>query len=292
MNSVTVNRQVIEETRRRDPDACAREFDAEWADADTVLIPAAHIDRAMDSDEPWASNFDVLCRPYIEGADYVAAMDPATRGNAWTLVIATQYAETPMQRVVLAKQWVGSKVKPLDPDRVLREQTTILKDYHLDRCCTDQHAADALKAIARRHGLYLYDKASTREENVDLFESMATKFADGEVELPPVPLLRNDLLGIRKKVSSRISIALLKTPDGRHCDFAPSLARVLSIPLRLPVAPRPKPGTPEYYTMLRAEEKEAARQQAAKLGQEEVREDNKAARRGDVKHFVDKYNDD
>lgn len=286
MNSVTVNRQAIEEVRLRDPDAAAREFDAVWADADAVLIPAAHIDLAMQSDEPWSDlGKGVLGHPYQEGFDYRAAMDPATRGNAWTLVIATQHYEKPTQRVVFCKQWVGSKVKPLSPDTVLAEQALILKEYHLDRCATDQFAADANKDIARRHGLYLYDIAATREENVELYTSMSTKFADGEIELPPDPVVRSDLLGIRKRVSSRIAITLLKTPDGRHCDYAPALARVLSMTCRPPVTPRPHPGTPEYFALLRAEEKAAAMAQAAKYARGEAKEDNRAARRGDVEYF-------
>lgn len=276
MNHVTVNPQVIEELRARDPDAAAREFDAEWADQDTALIPATHIDASMRCE-------DIL--PYEEGFSYAAAMDPATRGNAWTLIISTQHHEKPMQRIVLARQWIGSKVKPLNPDTVLAEQAVLLKDYHLDRCATDQHAADALKAIARRHELYLYDTASTREENIDLFQSMATKFSDGEIELPPDPAIRNDLLGIRKKVSSRITIVLLKTPDGRHCDYAPSLARVLSMGCRPPTTPLPKPNTPEYQAWLRAEEKAAALAQAKANGRAEDREANKAAKRGDWGFF-------
>jgi hypothetical protein len=276
MNFVTVNPAIIEELRLRDPDACAREFFAEWADQDTALIPAAHIDAAMRCEETL---------PYVEGHTYTAAMDPATRGNAWTLVVCSLYHETPHQRIVFAKEWIGSKVKPLSPDAVLAEQAQILRDYHLDRCATDQHAADANKDIARRHNLYLYDIASTREENIDLFTSLATKFADGEVELPPDHVLRNDLLGIRKKVSSRVTIVLLKTPDGRHCDYAPAIARVLSMGCRPPTTPKPKLGTPEHEAMLRAEEKAAALASARKHARMEDKEANKAAKAKNWSYF-------
>jgi hypothetical protein len=276
MNSVTVSPGVIEELRLRDPDAASREFDAVWADQDTALIPAAHIDAAMRCEE-------IL--PYVEGHTYTAAMDPATRGNAWTLVVCSLYHETPHQRIVFAKEWIGSKVKPLSPDAVLAEQAQILRDYHLDRCATDQHAADANKDIARRHRLYLYDIASTREENIDLFTSLATKFADGEVELPPDHVLRNDLLGIRKKVSSRVTIVLLKTPDGRHCDYAPAIARVLSMGCRPPTTPKPKLGTPEHEAMLRAEEKAEALASARKHARMEDKEANKAAKAKNWSYF-------
>jgi len=278
MNSVTVNRDMIDEIRKRDPDAAAREYDALWSDADTVLVPAIHIDACV------GPHLEI---PYHEGQSYVAAMDPATRGNAWTLVVATKNLEKPMHTVCLARQWVGSKVRPLDPNIVLHEIADILKSYELDRCATDQWAADANKAIARNHGLYLYDISASQVDNVEIYTSMATKFADKDIEIPPDPYIRNDLLGIRKKVSSRISIVLAKTPDGRHCDYAPPLARVLAMGCSDPVAVRPKAGTQEYWDMLRAEEKAWAMQEAAKRARKENKELNKAARTGNWRKFHD-----
>lgn len=276
MNHVTVNAKMIEEIRKRDPDAAAREYDALWSDADAVLIPAVHIDACVGT---------YLEIPYVEGQSYVAAMDPATRGNAWTLVISTKNHEKPMHTVVLARQWVGSKVAPLDPGVVLKEQAAILQSYGIDRAATDQWSADANKTIARQHGLYLYDIPASQIDNVEIYTSMATKFADADIQIPADPVVRNDLLGIRKKVSSRISIMLLKTPDGRHCDYAPALARVLSMGCADPVLVKPKKGTPEYWDMLRAEEKEWARLEAGKRVRKENRADNKAAKTGNWRHF-------
>lgn len=271
MNSVTVNANTIEEIRKRDPDAAAREYDALWSDSDLVLIPSTHLDAAERAE---------LEIPWTAGQSYCAAMDPATRGNAWTLVVASKYFEKPTQRIVLARQWIGSKQNPLDPDAVLAEQAQILSEYQLDRCATDQHAADANKAIARRHGLYLFDITATAADNVEIFTSMQTKFADGEVEIPADPAVRNDLLGIRKKVSSRISIMLTKTPDGRHCDYAPPIARVLAMGCADPVQVMPKAGTPEFYAYQRAQEKAEAQRQAAQRTRQETRELARNIRQG------------
>lgn len=272
MNNVTVNAKTIEEIRKRDPDAAAREYDALWSDADLVLISSIHLD---------AAEREELEVPWVEGQSYVAAMDPATRGNAWTLVVASKYLEKPSQRVVFAKQWIGSKVKPLDPDDVLRQCAEILQTYELDRCMTDQYSADANKAIALRHALYLIDATSTQADNVDLFTSMATKFSDGEVEIPKDPFVRNDLLGIRKKVSSRISIVLPKTPDGRHCDYAPAIARVLDMGCSDPQPVLPKPGTEAWANYVRAQEKQQAKDLAAKRARGSEQDLKKAIKRGD-----------
>jgi hypothetical protein len=45
------------------------------------------------------------------------------------------------------------------------------------------------------------------------------------LELAPVKLLRDDLISVRKRITNNgESIVLPKTTDGRHADFAPSLA--------------------------------------------------------------------
>jgi hypothetical protein len=278
MNHVTVNSATIEEIRKRDPDAAAREYDALWADGDAALIPASHIDEAQRATDRI---------PPEPGQSYVAAMDPATRGNAWTLVVMTTSLTKPTQRVVWNQQWIGSKVKPLSPDAVLAEIALLLREYNLDRAATDQHSADANKDIARRHDLYLYDIASSQQENVELYTSMATKFADGEVELPPDPVLRGDLLGIRKRVTSRINITLAKTPDGRHCDYAPALARALSMGCPAPKPVLPKRGTPEWIEYVRKREKDDAMAAAATRARQENRHVNKQLRKRNWKVLDD-----
>lgn len=248
MNSVSVDAAAVEAVRRRDPDGASREFDAIFTDSDSNLIPAAHIDAALRKGEP------VLSRQ--EGHSYAAAIDPAVRGNSWTLCVATRARREDRVKhvVVLARQWQGSKVKPLSPDKVLKEQAELLAGYGVTSAATDQFSADALRDIARRHGLVLYDRAATNADNLEMYESLRVKFADGLIELPDDAVVRSDLLSLRKRVTSTISIVLPRTPDGRHCDYAPALARVVSMSVREP-PPVPVILTPEERVA--AEEAEA-----------------------------------
>lgn len=273
MNYVTVSAESVEAVRRRDPDAAAREFDAVFASSMASLIPTQHIDMCM------RKTTDL---PPEEGLSYRAAMDPATRGNAWTLVIATKAMrdERLKQVVVLNRQWIGSKVNPLDPDEVLKEMAEILQPYGLNAAETDQFAADFIKAIARRYGLYLYDKASTQAENVELFTSLATKLADSEIELPNDPVIRSDLMAIRKNVKSSIRIVLPRTPDGRHADYAPPIARLMASPVSDPTALPPKPDDPEYPKFIALQEKAEAQKYAMRKEKKAVKELNRQFRNG------------
>jgi hypothetical protein len=122
---------------------------------------------------------------------------------------------------------------------------------------TDQFAADALRDIADRHGLVLRVETITAQKKVELFENMRTKIAEGDVELPPDPVLRSDLLSIRKRVTqSGIAFELPKTADGRHADYAPAVALVLAQHVNAPEieTPKPKFGTPDYWRFVRSAE--------------------------------------
>lgn len=275
MNNVTVDAAAIEAVRRRDPDGASREFDAVFSDADAALIPSSHVEAAIRQSP--------LLLARQDQHHYAAAMDPATRGNSWTLVIATRArrGDRVKQVVVFARQWIGSKTKPLSPDAVLREQAELLLAYGVTAAATDQHSADANRDIARRHNLTLYDKAATHGENIELFESLRTKFADGLIEIPDDPVLRSDLLSIRKRITSTISIVLPRTPDGRHADYAPALARVISMSVREP-PPVPIILSPEEAVAAeQAEERAKAKAWADRRTRADDKRLTKALKRGD-----------
>lgn len=233
MNPFTQSHERIEAYRKLHPDEAAMEYDAEFGDPDAQFIPSQHVDGAERAQHGHL--------PFEEGHWYAAASDPATRGNAWTLAVATRALREGRVKhvVVFTKQWIGSKKAPLSPDLVLKEQAEILRGYGVKSCATDQHSADANRDIARRYGLNLYDVTATSASNLEMYESLRTKLADNDVELPRDPVVRGDLLAIRKKIGASISIVLPRTPDGRHADFAPAIARVVGMHVRSPPMPKP-----------------------------------------------------
>ncbi len=55
------------------------------------------------------------------------------------------------------------------------------------------------------------------------------RLADDGLELPDDPMVRADLLSVRKRVTMNgLAIELPRTADGRHADYAPALALVAS----------------------------------------------------------------
>jgi hypothetical protein len=249
--------QRSEALKRSDLVAHRTDCEADFADIEEALFP----DELLK----------LCCREHGEpiprqaGHDYSAAIDPATRNNAWTLVVADSYRGR--KRVVFARQWQGSSVKPLSPKAVLQEVAADCKSYGLDVVYTDQWSADANRDLAAGFGLMLsIDEMSTKEQ-VNAYTSIAAKMADGEIELPGDSLFRTDFKMVKRRTTqSGVAIVLVKTPDGRHADYAPATMRALRRWIADEVEQPPPPGTPEradYDDRQREDEEEREARAAA-----------------------------
>lgn len=215
MNPVWWTEARVAEFRARNPDLARTEIDAEFADPEAALLSSVDLD-ACTRQAPAELPPDPRCA-------YVATIDPAARGNAWTLVLGTR--EGGRVRVVLVRQWIGSKVAPLSPAAVLVEMAALLRPYRCDRVLTDQWASDALRDLGRPLGLHLVERAWTAGNKFEAFESMRVRVALRGFDLPPDPVLRADLLAVRKRVTTTgVTVVLPETSDGRHADYAPALA--------------------------------------------------------------------
>jgi hypothetical protein len=230
---------------QQDPIAYRTDVLGEFADPETALFSS-----------------DILTRQTREGPveleydwhnTYVAAIDPATRGNAWTLIVATcvkRGEHMTKKTVVLARQWIGSRLAPLSPEAVFGEIAEILAPYQVVIVKSDQWAADALRDIARRVGLTLIFEDITAAKKLELYEGLRVGLEQGDVELAPVPLLREDLIRVRKRLTpTGFTIVLPTTGDGRHADYASALTLAVSQAIAAP-ADEPLPSD-EQSTMKR-----------------------------------------
>ena len=193
---------------------------AEFADAEEAMFPQALLQAC--------SRKNAAPLPFEPGHTYVAAMDPATRGNAWTLVVADRLGAK--KRVVFATQWIGSSLAPLRPKDVLGEAAGILKPYGLDWCYTDQWAADALRDIASDVKLSLVIEEIPKAESARSYGSLAQSMAQGLTEIPNDPQFHKDFKLVKRRPVGGgfgYTVNLPVTPDGRHCDYAPATVLAL-----------------------------------------------------------------
>lgn len=249
------DQEEVEELRKRDPDKAAREYDASWTDPLQALIPADHLDKAFRPEEPRHS-----------GLHYVAAMDPGTRGNAWTLAVGTRRNDHvekkgPVVSIVAVREWRGSQSAPLSPRTVLTEIRDFLLEYEVTDVTTDQWSADALRDIAEPMGLHIWDITLNTANKLEMFEALRIGLADERLDVAYNAQLRSDLLLVRKRVGVHgVSIDLQKTPDGRHCDFAMCVALALYVGASIPDEPLKRVAyqSPEWHALAHERDKEEA----------------------------------
>jgi len=171
---------------------------------------------------------------------YAAAMDPATRGDAWALGVWTCVGAPNGRKkfqIVVARQWKGSRIAPLDSERILREIASVCQRYRVSSCWTDQWSVDALRSTARRCGIGLAEESMAGARKFELFQTLKLHCEGRDIELPPVPELAEDLKKVRKRLTQEgIQIVLPRT-GGRHCDFAAMLAILVAHEPRVPDDP-------------------------------------------------------
>ena len=263
MNPVWWNEERVSELRdsknRNDQLVYQTDVLAQFADEEEMLFSQALLSQCLRR-----GDYPVPRKPRC---DYVAAIDPATRGNAWTLVVCGRRGRT--KSVVYHAEWRGKPNSPLSPRKVIGEIAQICGSYGLTWAYTDQWAADAIKDIGYEEGFTFADIDWTEKEKTDTFTSLAAAMADGTVELPNDPQLLKDLKMVKKKPTNRgFSIQLPSTTDGRHCDYAPALARCLKqwIDDELPVIP--ERGTKEWEDMYEARLEQQDEAEFEKLGRD------------------------
>jgi hypothetical protein len=209
--------EQVEAIRAESPDVAAREYDATWLDADAAYYVAAMVDPA--------TRVAPLQR---RGRAVAAGMDPGTRGNSWTLAVAWPERDplnSKRERIIVGAvwSWTGSRAAPLSPRATLQEIARVLRAYGVTRIHVDSWSFDAMQDHARAADLTLVEQPAGERDLP--YQQLHTLLANGDVELPPDPTLRMDLLSVRQRATtSGMKIHLPRTVNGRHCDHVPSVA--------------------------------------------------------------------
>lgn len=226
MNPVWWTEERVAERRRVDPVAAKTDIDAEFRSPDEAMF-------AMDAIHKCTREHPLVV-PRMDGHTYYASMDPATRGNGWTLTIGTRHEGKTV--IVRAEERIGTPDSPLDPGEVMSEYAEILHGYGLSTVHSDQAMGDALIKLGRQSGIAIVQWTIGGAEKFKKYNSIKTHLGMGNIELPPVPHIRADLLNVRKRVTPEgVRVVLPRTSDGRHCDFAPTLMLTLTKILPDPV---------------------------------------------------------
>lgn len=202
---------------------------------------------------------------------YTAAIDPAARGNSFALVIvgrsgdgAEPHEGRVKDRVVLTRRWRPDGKVPLDLPDIFRQIAELVTPYGIKVVRSDQWAIDALRPIAQMHGLGIAEETITSTRKTEIYESFRLRLERGEVEILDDPILRGDLMRVRKVptlAGLRIETATLA--DGSHGDMASACVLAFAYAIPDPRIDAPKPGTEAHWALVVEKDKAAALEKAA-----------------------------
>lgn len=220
MNPKHFTPAFCEQLQVSDPHAYAADVEGRFIDGEYGFLPARIIEASQR--EPRMRYITPPCTP-------VATADLATRGNATTLVIAWREAlgkDAPVKFTVgFAHEWKGTPDAPLKLSELFATWRTILHHYKIDAVTVDQWSFDGARELAQQQGIALLEMKS--EDRAEMYAELEQLAKSDSLSLPPDPVLVRDLVSARKapvNTGNGWRVTLPKTADGRHCDFAPSVA--------------------------------------------------------------------
>jgi hypothetical protein len=215
----SVPERIIERAFEDDPIAAASEYGSDGRvqfrrDVEAFLTPEAIRAVTVDGRRELAP---------LRGPRYVAFVDPSG-GSQDSFTIAVAHTD-PEGRAVLDA--VREVRPPFSPDDVVRDFAGLLKSYGLKTVTGDRYAGEWPRERFREHGIEYRPSTLTKS---DIYRELLAPTNSGRVELLDLTMLRNQLLGLERRVSRGGKDSIDHGPGGRD-DVANSAAGALVLAL-------------------------------------------------------------
>jgi len=202
-----IDASFLKRQRLKDPEAFAREYEAEFPTGIAAALEPALVRAAVRVDP------DVLPpKPYVS---YVIATDPGFVHDAFTLVVAHREGERVF--VDLVRGWHGTQAAPVPLETTLDTIAELAKAYNGAQVITDQSTEAAIRQGLTRRGVVAVARAWTADRAASALAAVRRHLVSGRLELPAHEALVNELIGLEQRPSGRPRIGAA----GRgHDDYA------------------------------------------------------------------------
>ena len=214
----TVSASFLEKEKARDPENYRREYEAEFTEAVTSFLPADLIEQCVIE-----GRTELL--PDTDKHTYVAAVDAAFKGDAFTLCIAHNDHERNTAVIDYLGGWQGTKQAPLKLGELMPQIKGICKRYRVYEVTGDQFGAEPLKDAFERYSLRYAEHTFTNQSKADLYATLRSKIMDRTVELLDHPTSIRELRGLEVENLPGGSIRVRHARHTRaHDDYADAIA--------------------------------------------------------------------
>jgi hypothetical protein len=203
----TVDARVIQDAYDQDEAAASAEYGGQFRRDVESFIPKEAVEAVVV-----IGRQALAC---ISGVLYVAFVDPSGGSqDAMTLAIAHWERGRVVIDVLLERR------APFDPQSVVREFVTVLREYGITRVVGDRYAGEWVRSPFREHGVS-YDLAElTRSE---LYQAALPLIMAQRLELPDHARLIAQLASLERR-TSRAGRDTIGHPPGGHDDLANAVA--------------------------------------------------------------------
>lgn len=174
--------------RERDETRWRVEYEAEFAEESSALIPSEHVDRAV---RPDVSEF-----PPQDEHDYVCCIDPSQR-NDW-FAFAITHRDGDRVQVDHVKYWRREKGQQyVDVNAAMEHVMDMMGLYGITKAYSDQVGAAFIAQILAKRGLDFEHVFTAGTKAAEKFDTARRKFLENNVTLPDVPALTLQLKKLR-----------------------------------------------------------------------------------------------
>jgi len=210
----TLDRELIKEALRDDPQAAGAEWLCEWRADIESFLPFESIQACVVPDR-----FE---NPPIAGVTYTAFIDPSFGGqDSFTLAIA----HSELQGKVKILDTVRERKPGFKPEEVVSEFAQIMKAYRCFEVTSDRFSRDWVKNTFRLHGIQVnFSHRSSSEIYLDFLPLVTSR----AIELLDHKTLVGQLANLDRRVRSGGRDLVVHFP-GRHDDVAVAAAGALTL---------------------------------------------------------------
>ena len=214
----TVSPSFLEKEQARDPENYRREYEAEFTEAVSSFLPGDLIELCVVEGR-------TELPPDTDAHTYVAAVDAAFKGDAFTLCIAHNDKGRGTIVIDYIGGWQGSKEQPLRLSVVVPQIKAQCDRYGVRSLRGDQFGAEPLRDAFEREGLSFVEYTFTNQSKADLYATLRTKVMDGTIELLDHPVSVRELRGLEIEHLPGGSIRVRHARHTRaHDDYADAIA--------------------------------------------------------------------
>lgn len=235
MENPFITRKFLAMARRRDPEAFIREYLATFIDSQTSFLTHASVDKAVQLEESQLTPGTPGVRRkigFIEGANYVIAIDPAFRKDGFTLSVGhsdTEYGFVQDE----VRQWEPLPGERVNPAIVLDEIKFICDYWQTNTLYSDQAQLESLQQLAIDRDMTIFGVDFTVKSKSVIMNSLANQANMNRLKLLNEPTQALQLKQLQKVIGPNNYISI-GAPSGKHDDYATVLALCIHQAMRLP----------------------------------------------------------